>query len=227
MPLYLIRLIRSFDNLVTSYDELAGTALLTLHMEIRCRIIHSLRTALSPEIAPYLLDQEVREPDPQILSLNSELVNFDETIVRFLRDREIAFIRTGLGLLINYYLIVNAPMASPMNEKGCGRMQLNILVLQQNLKNIEEGVDLARASNYYALFEKGPDEIVEKAKEHKERGASGELADADHFSYEELKALVELCYSEQLANPERGIASAAKRQMDDKLLGLSEHMWQS
>lgn len=205
---------------MTSYEELAGTALLTLHMEVRCRIVHSLRNALSPELAPYLLDQEVREPDPPILSLNLELVLFDETIVRFLRDREVAFIRTGLGTLTNRYLVSNAWMASPMNAKGCGRMQLNVLVLQQNLKNIEEGVDLARAADYFALFDQGPDAIIDKARAEKEKGT-------ESFTYEELKALIELYYSEQLANPERGIASAAKRKMDDKLLDLSEHLWQT
>ena len=197
-------------------------------MEVRCRIVYSLRVALSPETAPYLLDQDVREPDPQILSLNNELVAYDETVVRFLRDKEAAFIRTGLGMLINSYLVGNALMTSPMNTRGCGRMQLNILVLQQNLKNIEEGVDLARAANYYALFDQGPDGVVEKAKEEAGRAAGGGAdADADRFSYDELKALVELFYSEQLADPERGIENAARRQMADKLLGLSEHMWQS
>jgi exocyst complex component 4 len=219
---------RSFDSIVSSYEELAATALLTLHMEVRSRIVYSLRVALSPETAPYILDQEVREPDPQILSLNSELVAFDETITRFLRDRETDFIRTGLGLLINSYLVVNAPFTAPMNAKGCGRMQLNILVLQQNLKNIEEGVDLARAANYYALFDQGPNAIVEKAKADAGIAAEGgEIAESDRFTYDELKQLVELYYSEQLADPERGIENAAKRQMADKLLGLSEHMWQS
>ncbi|KAK5993468.1 putative exocyst complex component sec8 [Cladobotryum mycophilum] len=220
--------VQTFDNIVSQFENLASTAILTLHMEVRSRIIYSLRNALSPEIAPYLLEQEVREPDPQILSLNLELVLFDETIVRFLRDKEITFIRVGLGMLINAYLVRNAPIASPMNENGCRRMQLNILVLQQNLKNVEDGVDLARAANYFTLFEKGSDAIVEKAKEYKERAAAGTSGDAsDTFSYDELKALVELCFSEQLSNPERGIASAARRQMGDKLLGLSEHMWQT
>lgn len=193
---------------------------------MRTRIVYSLHTALSPSIAPYLLDQEVREPDPQILSLNLELVLFDDTIVRYLRDKEVAFIRTGLGLLINNYLVSNARLASPMNAMGCGRMQLNILVLQQNLKNVEEGVDLARAANYFALFDGGPDAIVEKAKEDKDKEA-GSGAAAESFTYDELKALMELCFSEGMSNRERGIASAAKRQLDDKLLGLSEHMWQS
>jgi exocyst complex component 4 len=192
-------------------------------MEIRCQIVYALRNALSPDTAPYLLDQDVNEPDPQILSLNSDLVSYDETITHYLRPKEEAFIRTGLGALINSYLVTNALLVSPMNSKGCGRMQLNILVLQQNLKNIEDGVDLARAADYYSLFDKGPDAIVNQAKEDKEKPAG----DRDAFSYDELKVMMELCFSEQLANPERGIASAAKRQMADKMLGLSEHMWQS
>lgn len=195
---------------MSSFEELAQTALLTLHMEMRCRIVHSLRTTLSPELAPYLLEQEVTEPDPHILVLNSELVLFDETVSRFLRERETAYIRGGVGLLINDYLIGNAWMATPMNAKGCGRMQLNVLVLQQNLKNIEQGVDLARASNYYALFDAGPDQIV---------AAGG--AGPDGFSHEELKRLLELFYSEELSNPERGIAAAAKRAMDGKMEALA------
>jgi exocyst complex component 4 len=218
---------------VSSLEELASTALLTLHMEIRCQVIRSLQIALSPDVAPYLLDQEVREPDPQILTLNAELINFDETTVRYLREKEASFIRSGLGLLINHYLVHNAKMASPMNSKGSGRMQLNILVLQQNLKNVEQGVDLARAANYFALFDQGADAIVQKAKADKETAEKGadsksdERAEEDKFTFDELKALVELCYSEQVANPERGIASAAKRQLADKLLELSEHAWQT
>ncbi|KAG6041127.1 exocyst subunit [Claviceps citrina] len=218
--------VQKFDSIITSYEDLATTALLTLHMEVRCRIIYSLRNVLSPDIAPYLLDQEVREPDPAILSLNLELVLFDETIVRSLRDKEVSFIRTGLGRLINNYLVANARLASPMNEKGCGRMRLNILVLQQNLKNIEEGVDLARAANYFALFDRGADAIVEKARGDRERREDEDGGDDDVFTYEELRALVELCFSEPMADRERGIASSARRRMDDKLLGLSEHMEQ-
>ncbi|KAI1363571.1 Sec8 exocyst complex component-specific domain-containing protein [Xylaria arbuscula] len=221
--------VQSFDRIVSSYEELAGTVLLTLHMEIRCRIIQSLRVALSPETAPYVLgDREIKEPDPQILSLNAELVAYDETAVRFLRDREIAFVRTGLGLLINSYLVSNALSTQPMNMRGCERMQLNILVLQQNLKNIEAEVDLARASNYYGLFSEGVDAIIEKAKRDKEQEANdGSVPEAEKFSYDELKALVELRYSVQLADPERGVNAAAKRQMGEKVLALSEYMWQT
>lgn len=222
---------RSFDGIVSSYEELAATALLNLHMEARCRIAYSLRVALDPKTAPYLLDQDVKEPDPTILNLNSELLAYDETVVRFLREREVSFIRTGLGLLINSFLIANASMVAPINARGSGRMQLNILVLQQNLKNIEAGVDMARAANYWALFDEGADAIVAKAKEDAARAAEENNVpigrDPDRFTYDELKALVELCYSELMASAERGNVNAAKRNMAEKLLELSEHMWQS
>lgn len=224
---------RTFDNIITSYEDLAQAALLTLRMEARCRILYSLGVVLSPETAPYVLDQEVREPDPEILRLNAELVALDESTVRYLRDREVAFMRTGLGLLVNRYLVANAPTASPMNARGCGRMRLNVLVLQQNLKNIEEGADLSRAAEYFSLFDRGPDAIVEKAREVAEAtgkgGGEGEerKEGVEVFTYDELKNLMELCYSVQLNDPERGVTAAAKREMGDKMLNLSEFLWQS
>ena len=106
-------------------------------------------------------------------------------------------------------------------------MRLNILVLQQNLRNIEDGVTLARATEYFGLFERGPDAIVEKARVGKDgdRRAGDGDGESAVFSYDELKTLLDLVYSEPLADPERGIASAAKRQLDDKSLSLNEIMW--
>ncbi|KAH7033138.1 Sec8 exocyst complex component-specific domain-containing protein [Microdochium trichocladiopsis] len=233
---------KSFDAVITSYESLANTVLLTLHAEVRCRIVQSLAIALSPETAPYVLgEQEIREPDPQILSLNSELVAYDEITTRFLRERELRFIRSGLGLLVNRYLITNALATQPMNSRGCDRMQLNILVLQQNLKNIEPGVDLGRAADFYALFQDGPDALVEKVKGEVAARQQQQSSDADgadgsagggggissRFTYDELKTLLELSFSEQVHDPERGVAAAAKRQLNEKVLALSELMWQS
>jgi len=192
-------------------------------MEARCRIIHSLSVALSPETAPYLLEQVVNDPDPRILSLNTDLLSYDETIVRFLRDKEISFIRTGLGLLIDSFLVTNAGMVKAMNAHGCERMRLNIFVLQQNLKNIEAEVSLDRAAEFFDLFSAGPEAVIQQAKEEKEAGNGGKGS----FSYDEMKTLVELCYSEQLSSPERGISTGAKRLMGEHLLQLSEYMWQS
>jgi exocyst complex component 4 len=199
--------------------------LLTLRLEVRCQIIQSLSVALSPETAPYLLEQVVSDPDPRILALNADLVSYDETAARFLRDKEISFVRTGLGLLIDTLLVTNAAVVKAMNTNGCGRMQLNILVLQQNLKNIEKDVSLQRAARYYDLFTEGPEAVVKKAKEGKEGAET--RGGRESFNYDELKTLVELCFSEQLADPERGVSVVAKREMGEYLLQLSEYMWQS
>jgi exocyst complex component 4 len=192
-------------------------------MEVRCQIVQSLCVALSPDSAPYLLEQVVNDPDPRILTLNADLVSYDEITTRFLRDKEITFMRTGLGLLIDDLLVTNAGAVGAMNANGCGRMQLNILVLQQNLKNIEPDVSLARAASYFDLFTSGPEAVVQKAREGKE----GAGRRRETFSYDELKTLVELCFSEQLADPERGVSTVAKRGMGEYLLQLSEYMWQS
>jgi exocyst complex component 4 len=194
-----------------------------LHMEVRCQIVHALSLSLSPEYAPYLLEQVVNDPDPRILSLNADLVSYDETIVRFLREKEISFIRSGLGLLIDSFLVTNASTVQAMNAHGCGRMQLNILVLQQNLKNIEADVSLDRAARFFDLFTEGVDAVIRQAREGKENSNGGK----ELFSYEELKTLVELCYSEQVSSPERGISEKAKRGQGEKVLQLSEYMWQS
>lgn len=158
-----------------------------------------------------------------MLSLNADLVVYDETVVRFLHDKETSFIQKGLGRLIDSFLVTNAGLVESMNANGCGRMQLNILVLQQNLKNIEADVSLDRAARFFDLFAEGPDAVVKQAQEQKGASDGGK----ELFSYDELKTLVELYYSEQLSSPERGISTAAKRAMADHTLQLSEYMWQS
>jgi exocyst complex component 4 len=103
-----------------------------------------------------------------------------------------------------------------MNTHGCSRLQLNILVLQQNLKNIEPDAQLPRSATYYGLFALGSEEIVKRAKEQgKEIG----------FSNEQVTVLLQLVYSEALKSDRREISVAAERGLaQDKLL-LSEYLW--
>jgi len=192
------------------------TVLFTLQIDIRCGIIHMIERSLHGK---YLLDQPTNEADSSVLSLNSDLVSFDANISGYLRERERTFVTTGLGLLLDRLLVANASHIKAMNLNGCGRMQLNILVLQQNLKNIEGDVALVRSAQFFDLFTEGPDTIISKAKETHGKDLG--------FSYEELKVLVELCYSEGIHSPRREVAVAAKRALSDHLLALSEHMWQT
>ena len=50
--------------------------------------------------------------------------------------------------MMDHLLVANASRIKIVNREGVERMQLNILVLQQNLKNIESGVELDRASAF-------------------------------------------------------------------------------
>lgn len=170
-------------------------------------------------MTPYILEQEVKDPDPQILTLNTDLITYDSTISSLLLSKETSFIRTGLSSLTSSFLVSNAEKISPMNKNGYTRMNLNIRVLQQNLKNIEDDVDLNRALRYYELFEGGAERVVEEAKVKKGEG--------DGFGIEELKTMMKLCYSEQVGSGERGTSTVAKRRLDEDLLKLDEYMWES
>lgn len=221
----------AFDSIVSSCRELAGTVLLTLHMEPRSQIALALAKTLSSDAAPYLLQQQVHDADASILSLNSDLVAYDEAISTYLRDNELSFIRTGLAGFIDSFLVTNAGHVGSMNKNGCDRMMLNILVLQQNLKNIEPEANLSRAEDYFDLFLQGREKVLEKAKEMREVEKRNEAADSaekeEAFTYDELKTLIELCWSAECNDPERGVSTVAKRKMGEQMLQLSEIMWQS
>ena len=74
-----------------------------------------------------------------------------------------------------------------------------------------------KSSLFFDYFDRGPAAIVDKARE-----TGGENLGLD---LDEFKALIELCYSEQLLSPQRDIAAQAKRQMGDDMMQLTELMW--
>ncbi|KAF2087512.1 hypothetical protein K490DRAFT_41238 [Saccharata proteae CBS 121410] len=203
----------AFDGVVQSYHQLANIVLRSLHIEVRCHIIHYVGLSFRSH---YRLEQLFNDPDPDVLKLNADLTAIDEEISNQLQTQQHRFVTSGLGALTDDLLVKNASRIKAMNANGCGRMSLNILVLQQNLKNIESDAILAKATQYYGLFTAGPDKVIEMAK-----------GEGQPFTYEELKVLVELYYSETIGSERREQALQAKRALNDHLLQLSEHMWQS
>ena len=213
--------VEAFDSILASIRTLGDTALMTLHVDIRLGIIHLISRTLH---APYILAQPAHDPDPSILLLNADLLSFADTLSAHLPIAAQDFIRNGLALLIETLLVTNVnQIKSGMNEHGCGRMQLNILVLSQNLKSIESSsakhsVDLDRSARFFDLFMEGADRVVERAKD---KGGEG----LEEFSLEELKALVELWYQEGTASGIREVQVKSRRELGDKLLMLSECLW--
>ena len=213
--------VEAFDSILSSIRTLGTIALLTLHIDIRLGIIHMLNRTLH---APYLLAQPAQDPDPSVLSLNADLLSFADTLTTHLTSPAQSFITSGLAQLIDTVLVSNAShIGSGMNEHGCGRMQLNILVLSQNLKSIEtssqdHSIELERSARFYDLFMEGADAIVEKARDKGGEGLEG-------FDLEELKALVELWYKEGTESGAREVQVKSRRELGDKLLVLSECLW--
>jgi len=203
----------AFDGVVSSFQELATTILYTLHAEARCRVIYYLDKCISG--GNHCLDNPVSTPDTNVLALNTDFVWFDETISASLPRRELRFIENGLGAMMNHILVSQASTIKILNNDGVDRMQMNILVLQQNLRNVDFSADLGRASKFYALYAGGMEELIADVK-------AGKL----DFTYEELKVIVELYFSEAMNNRrESSSALQARRSLNDSLLALSEIMW--
>ena len=213
--------VEAFDSILTSMRTLASTALMTLHIDTRLGVIHLLTRTLH---APYLLAQRAQDADPSIMSLNAGLLSFADNISTHLDTSAQHYITNGLALLMDTLLVSNAfQITAGMNEHGCERMQLNILVLSQNLKSIQTSSDshsdeLDRSMRFYDLFMEGADSIVERAKDRGGEGLEG-------FDLEELKALVELWYRYGIENGAREVQVKSRRELSDKLLVLSECLW--
>ena len=222
--------ITAFDQILDSIRTLSTTALFTLHIDIRLGIIHMVNRTLA---APYLLSQVAQDPDPSIIQLNADILSFSDTLQTHLAPPARNFITSGLSQLIDTALVSNiSHISHGMNEHGCRRMQLNILVLSQNLKSIENtttttttsekghqaAVDLDRSDRFFELFAEGADSVIERARDRAGEGLEG-------FDLEELKALVELWYKEGVESTQREVQVKAKRDLGDRLLILSECLW--
>jgi len=237
----------AFDTTLQSLQSLAMTALYTLHIDIRCGIIFMLTQCLAGSAGSatphHVLANVPTAASPKILELNGDLIAFDTNTSAYLGRKERRFITSGLGRLIDLVVVADASLIGVMNTNGAARVQLDILVLQQNLKNIvvigrvpdrkplpvppggldpsipeEEDVALTRSARFFDWFLEGPEKVVEHAAA--EKGTSG-------FSYDELKVLVELCFSEGLRSENREENVKAKKGLNDCLLRLSEVMWDS
>ncbi|KAL1860147.1 exocyst subunit [Paecilomyces lecythidis] len=269
----------AFDTTVQSLRDLATAALLTLHIDIRCGIIHMLtkamagpnppppqlresNTPITPSPDPnahwhHIIPNPPTSASPAVLELNSDLISFDTNVSAYMGANERWFISSGLARFIDKVFISCTRYIGAMNHNGALRLQLDVLVLQQNLKNIivdptgedtersraledpsqpHEVVALPRSAKFLDWFLEGAEKALDYAKEEKELfAAQGDKAlaagNGEPFSYDELKVLVDLCFSEIMKGP-RGAENredfmSAKRGIADAMLRLSEVMWDS
>jgi exocyst complex component 4 len=207
-----------FDGVVGAYTGLSTTILRTLHLAVRTQILFALAHALS---TTYTLDSQLNDPEPAIITLNNALVAFDTLVSTSIPASQLPLITAGLSPLMDAHLVRLSARITALNAHGCALMQLNILVLQQNLKNIEDGAALPAAALFFDLFTAGPDAIVARARQYgKGYGVPGAWFGADV-----VKRLVELTYGEKLASERRDVGVAARRGMEGHLLEVSEFMY--
>lgn len=205
--------------MVATYHSLAARVLRTLHLSIRSTILYSLDTSIQPNI---YIDALLSDPDPAILALNSALVSFDTEISTYVPAASYRHITHGLASLMDAWLLALCTnKIERLNTNGCALMQLNILVLQQNLKNIEDGATLPYAALFFDLFTAGPDAIVARVKEYgQDFGVPGEK-----FREEDVKKLLQMTYEEKVNAENREASVQAKRALDAQLLEISELMY--
>lgn len=265
----------AFDTTLQSLRNLASTALFALHIDIRCGVIHMLTRTMTGPNPPSNRDSEPTTPSPNsnlnwwhilvnqpttasptILELNNDLIAFDTNISSYLGPAEHWFITSGLARFIDQAFVSSTRHIGAMNENGALRLQLDVLVLQQNLKNIiidptadkaqdstleepgnpDKVVALPRSAKFLDWFLDGAEKTLEYAKDEKELfAAQGDKAlaagNGEPLTYDELKVLIDLCFSEILRGP-RGAENredfmAAKKASADALLKLNEIMWDS
>ncbi|KAI8940802.1 hypothetical protein NX059_002065 [Plenodomus lindquistii] len=211
--------VADFDRVVSTYQALSARVLRTLHLSIRSTILHSLHTSTPPSM---YIDTLLSDPSPSILALNSSLVSFDTVVSSYIPTTTYTHLTHGLSKLMDTYLLtLLTTRLTRMNSNGCALMQLNILVLQQNLKNIEDGAALPYAALFFDLFTAGPEAIVARARSH----GRGFGVPGERFGEHEVKRLLGMMYEERVNAENREASVQAKRALDAQLLEISEFMY--
>ncbi|KAF2128400.1 hypothetical protein P153DRAFT_293287 [Dothidotthia symphoricarpi CBS 119687] len=209
----------SFDAVVSTYQSLSTRVLRTLHLSIRTTLLHSLTYAIQPDLS--LTTDAPQDPSAPVLTLNALLIAFDTDVSPSIPPTAYTHITRGLTALMDTYLLsLCVHRIEKMNTTGCALMQLNILVLQQNLKNIEDGATLAHSALFFDLFTAGPDAIVARARQF---GADFGLP-AGMMGQQEVQRLLEMCYEEALGAENREVGVQARRKLDAQVLQIGEFM---
>ncbi|CAO3612442.1 unnamed protein product [Cunninghamella echinulata] len=152
---------RRFDTLLTTYQQLAETCLFTLRLEIRCHTLYYLQMVIRD--GNYYLEDESFEPDPYVITLNSDLMDIDDSINLSLPRKDEMFCFDGLPAFIVHILVSEAGYIKRMNQHGVQKMIRNILALQQNLTNFvppSQSAIMERARGYYQLYNYGNENLI-------------------------------------------------------------------
>ncbi|BGP39395.1 exocyst subunit [Rhodotorula kratochvilovae] len=189
---------RPFEDLLSSYRQLANMVLFTLRLEIRLRAMHYLDKATRDGV--YQLAEDIQEPDPSVVDLNSDLAECDEIAAGTLAEPQRKYIFEGLSRLMDELLVHNARYIRLANQFGQAKMLRNILALQQNLKNLGDtplDVDFDRSRRFWDLFAAGPKAMLDLVR-----------AGRAQYEFDDLKALLNLQCGIDQSGKDNGLAAS-------------------
>lgn len=75
-----------FEAIVHTYQQLVAVTLNTMHLEVRCRVLCNLTSSLLR--ADLHLESEALEPDPDVVDLNTTLMDMDDIASKTLSDAD-------------------------------------------------------------------------------------------------------------------------------------------
>ncbi|KAJ7293405.1 exocyst complex component sec8 [Mycena rebaudengoi] len=146
-----------FQALLKTYEQLSELILDSIRIDIRCRTIHYLESAL--RYGNYSIEREAGEPDPHVVDLNNELAECNDFVSTCLAKRERQFVFMGLSNLMEHLLISGARHLRTPTAFGIKKIVRNMLALQQSIKtltNDQQNTEFERAKRYYSLFYLSP-----------------------------------------------------------------------
>ncbi|KAJ7487411.1 exocyst complex component sec8 [Mycena galericulata] len=154
-----------FQALLKTYEQLSELILDSIRIDIRCRTIHYLDSAL--RYGNYSIEREAGEPDPHVVDLNNELGECSDFASSCLPKRERQFVFMGLSNLMEQLLISGARNLRMPTPFGVKKIMRNILALQQGIKaltNDQQNTEFERAKRYYSLFNMSPQDMLDSIR---------------------------------------------------------------
>jgi exocyst complex component 4 len=150
------------EKRLNALDEMAGTCLLMLHLEVRVHCFYHL-LPLARQGSHVIGASQSQEADPRILALNRDLVQLHELLGAQLQPRKVRYVFEGLGHLVSVIFIHSSQHIQKINDNGKKRMCRNIFSLQQCLSALTSNrePDLDTARKFFEMLYTSPDEIID------------------------------------------------------------------
>ncbi|KAG7193862.1 uncharacterized protein KQ657_005060 [Scheffersomyces spartinae] len=179
-----------FDDYVGTLKKVQNEALLTLRYDIRLRCVYYIcRSFKSVDWFP---TAEPGDADQFISKLSKEIFHLDNKLSELgILNKEID-LYLGLSEILDVLMIKGSRLIKKINLFGIKRVLLNIISLQQLLRNSvlnPEAVDFSRSSRYYEMFPINEHDLMQQMKTN-EYG----------YDKEEYKNLARMIYSSKLAD---------------------------